>query len=665
MSAVLAIAFCYTYVTIFQELRTSMSYGFPPRSSVSLALCLTLVTVALVLYLITDTTLKSRIRSTVPVRLGRNQIGIFVLLLISFSVGVIVNYRQSSIRQHPITTLIEQANIEHDQWSLQAYSSQSLAQAVVHYQQRYNRDPPPNFDQWYYLAVARDSIVIDDYDNIEEDLALFSSYTPHDLRLRTATVLATFKGVGGVRIRNGSVNALEGVSREYKWVIDAAAGMIQQFAKYLPDMDLAFNLDDNCRVAVPFDDLQNALNNPQQYPKPALSRAQVDFSADRADGWPKIKDTNNDLQLSRENPLEPYFQTYGSVVCPAEARSRKELHWNTKTFCPTCSRPHAMGAFVSNWSMAANLCHQPDIANLFGIRLGQGNLTAPQNIVPIFSPSRATGFVDIRFPSLWDYLGKSKYSFDEKYPDPDFQHKENVLFWRGPTEEDVSLTGSWKAMLRQRLIHHLNLNTTSRLPIFLPKGRHSDTLEFVMHRRSDIKQLLETKIDAKFTSLNSCPGQNCIDQSREFEPADTISLGSHWRFQYLLDVDGAGPSRHFLPFLQSNSVVLKSGIFREWYDGRLVAWAHFVPVDVRLHDLFSILAYFGGYDIKGRNTRSMEGRVKEAKAIARQSKVWTEKVLRKEDMEVYMFRLLLEWGRLTDDKRTEVGYGMKKGGKKD
>jgi len=36
-------------------------------------------------------------------------------------------------------------------------------------------------------------------------------------------------------------------------------------------------------------------------------------------------------------------------------------------------------------------------------------------------------------------------------------------------------------------------------------------------------------------------------------------------------------------------------------------------------------------------------------------------VLRKEDMEVYMFRLLLEWGRLTDDKRTEVGFRLGRG----
>ena len=662
LSAVLTIAFSSAYIGVLRALGTGASHSFPPKSTVSLVLCLTLLTIALILHLVTDTNIESRIRSTVPVRLGRNQSVTFVVLLIGFSIGVVVYRRQEPILKHPITTLIESANIQHEQWASQAHRSQSLAQAVVQYQQRYHRDPPPYFDKWYQFAVARNSIIIDDYDNIEEDLAPFSSYTPDDLRLRTATVLATHQGVGGVRIRDGSADALNGVQEEDKWVIDGVTSMIKQFAEFLPDMDLVFNLGNEPRVAVPFERLQNALGNPQRYPIPEPSRARLDFSIDRADRWPNIDGIRSDPDFFEDARLKPSFQAYGSVACSPESRARKERHWNTKTFCPTCSVPHAMGAFVSNWSMAADPCHQPDIANFHGVYLSPSNLSVTHGIVPIFSQSRAAGYVDIRYPSPTTYVGKFKYDFDEKYPNPPFQQKEDVLFWRGATEEGVSTTGTWKGMLRQRLVHYLNFNTTSRLPILLPKGDHSDKLEYVMKRRSDVKRLLEPKIDAQFAELNHCAGQDCIDQSREFKPADAINLKQHWRYRYLFDADGAGLSSRFLPFLQSNSVVLKSGIFREWYDDRLIAWRHFVPVDLRLHDLFSILAYFGGYGVEERNKRMMEGRVKEAEAIARQGKVWTEKVLRKEDMEIYMFRLLLEWGRLTDDRRTEIGFRMGKRG---
>jgi len=35
--------------------------------------------------------------------------------------------------------------------------------------------------------------------------------------------------------------------------------------------------------------------------------------------------------------------------------------------------------------------------------------------------------------------------------------------------------------------------------------------------------------------------------------------------------------------------------------------------------------------------------------------------LRREDMEIYFFRLLLEWGRLTDDGRDEIGFDVDAG----
>jgi hypothetical protein len=183
-----------------------------------------------------------------------------------------------------------------------------------------------------------------------------------------------------------------------------------------------------------------------------------------------------------------------------------------------------------------------------------------------------------------------------------------------------------------------------------------------MKRTTDIKKYLAPKIDARFVDkIVSCIGQDCHDQKKEFWFGDDIDLKQHWRYRYLFDADGPGFSTRFIPFLKSNSVVFKAALFREWYEGRLTAWKHFVPVDLRLHDLFSSLAYFGGYGVEDRNKRMMHGKLKQAEKIARDGKVWTEKVLRKEDMEVYMFRLLLEWARLTDDKRTEVGFRMGRG----
>jgi len=290
------------------------------------------------------------------------------------------------------------------------------------------------------------------------------------------------------------------------------------------------------------------------------------------------------------------------------------------------------------------------------MHLSPSGLMGTHDIVPIFSQSRVPGYIDIHYPSPWNYADKIKYGFDEKYPDPPFQDKTDVLFWRGTTTEGVTTHGTWRGMLRQRLVHLVN-NETSRQPILLAKPNHSGQFEYMMKRTTDIKRYLETKIDVRLIGpIARCAGQDCPDQTREFGFGDPIEFRKHWHYRYLFDTDGTAFSGRFIPFLQSNSVVFKAALFREWYEGRLTAWKHFVPVDIRLHDLFSSLAYFGGYGIEERNKRMMEGQIKAAEKIARDGKVWTEKVLRKEDMEVYMFRLLLEWGRLTDDNRDNLGF---------
>lgn len=132
-----------------------------------------------------------------------------------------------------------------------------------------------------------------------------------------------------------------------------------------------------------------------------------------------------------------------------------------------------------------------------------------------------------------------------------------------------------------------------------------------------------------------------------------------------MDLDGAGFSGRFLPFLQSRSLPFKAAVFREWWDARVQAWVHFVPLDVRLRGLWSTLVYFagvgegaGGGEGEGEVEGRSRGRVKEGEAIAEQGREWANRVLRKEDMEVYFFRLLLEWGRLTDERRDEIGFQM-------
>lgn len=148
-----------------------------------------------------------------------------------------------------------------------------------------------------------------------------------------------------------------------------------------------------------------------------------------------------------------------------------------------------------------------------------------------------------------------------------------------------------------------------------------------------------------------CAGPDCDLQNKELSFLPPVAFQEHWRYKHLFDLDGAGFSGRFLPFLESRSLVFRVAAFRQWFDERLTAWRHFVPVDGRLHRVWDLLAYFGGAGTDGQR-----GHTVEAETIAEDGRKWAAQVLRKEDMEIYMFRLLLEWGRIVDDQRNEMGF---------
>jgi hypothetical protein len=72
-------------------------------------------------------------------------------------------------------------------------------------------------------------------------------------------------------------------------------------------------------------------------------------------------------------------------------------------------------------------------------------------------------------------------------------------------------------------------------------------------------------------------------------------------------------------------------------------------MDSTFMDIYGIMEYFLGY--KGHG-----GHDSVARTIALNGKSWSERVLRKEDMQIYTYRLLLEYARICDDRRETLGY---------
>jgi hypothetical protein len=450
---------------------------------------------------------------------------------------------------------------------------------------------------------------------------------------------------------------------------------MNSFSQHLPDMDLAFNLNDESRIAVPYEDITRRREQGRRSGNP---NGAENWSDNRSDGWLPMPEQDFPETVFHDMSFRNTFAAYGSVGCPPSSAARSNPHVSSQShICASCIAPHSLGQFVSNWSLAADVCHQPDLAHLHGFYLTPAAFKASYILRPVFSQSKPHSYNDILYPSAWNYMDKAVYhptepkgnpgeeDYNPGHPDPDFSAKQNTLFWRGATSEGVSSGDhSWRGMTRQRLVHMANNLTSSShdaVTILLAdSGSHSGKLTYEVLPGTKVNDLgLSTDI-AIVDHIARCGGiglHDCTDQEAEFGLVGPIEFQGHWQYRYLFDLDGAGFSGRFLPFLQSKSLPFKTALFREWYDDRLTAWRHFVPQDLRLHGVWSTLAYFAGVNGKVNGKEFyMDAHMKEGEMIAEQGRKWVARVLRKEDMEIYFFRLLLEWGRLTGDNRDNLGF---------
>ncbi|KAL8635949.1 MAG: hypothetical protein Q9228_006605, partial [Teloschistes exilis] len=360
-------------------------------------------------------------------------------------------------RIHPIDSLIKAASLQHDAWLKQASASKTLEEAVTEYRKRYKRHPPPGFDEWYRYATERSSLVIDDFDNLMDDLRPFWAIQPAEIRKRTKDAFVDpWNEVAQLTIRSGKAEIGPDVKPTHRWMLDGVIAMMKNYVEKIPDMDLGFNINDEPRIAIPYADFQDLLK--RSAPTQPLKVAVVnEFSKDRSAGWiySDPGDPNNlppAIKPFEDRSFTNTFHTYGSIACPPSSPARRSHAWDTRTLCSSCLAPHSdpSGLFLTNWTLSASPCHQPDLAHLHGFYLSPAAFKPSKVLYPVFSQSKADGYADIRYPSPWNYMDKAVYApsdnaSDPAY-DPPFAQKKETLFWRGATSEGLSRYGEWRGM---------------------------------------------------------------------------------------------------------------------------------------------------------------------------------------------------------------------------
>lgn len=538
---------------------------------------------------------------------------------------------------HPIEGLLKESKTQFSK--IASRQSKTLAEAIKEYRRRYGLAPPPHFDKWFEFAQKNGVQMIDEFDTIHEVITPFWALKPKTIRSRAREALGYDNGMIGVAIRDHKVAFVE---NGQEWQQNATVSMMEQFLQYLPDMDLAFNMHDEPRVIVSHDDLTRLVEKAKSQ---AIPNANANDHSINDFTW-KVEDVKGNIRF--EETKQTRFSSIDHQATWADSRSSCPPNSPARTLedeeAVDDINSYGLGksGFVYNATAMRDICLTPSLRSTYGFFDRPNVFRITRELFPIFSQSKISSYGDLIYPSPWYWYEKVSYN---QTRDVAWEDKHGRLFWRGSTTGGFSRNGGWRRQHRQQLVE--KINTVTDTTVYSNKGGSSlPNWEEHDVARGELKHL----VDVQFSHIGQCDPGDCDAQRDFFNVTDMIDLQDSWKYKYLLDMDGNAFSGRFYSFLQSKSQVFKQALFREWHDEWIRPWLHYVPLSMQGNDWLELVRYF--------SDDTSAGGAAKAKEMADESRQWANKVLRKVDMEAWLFRLLLEYARVIDDQREVIGFDM-------
>ncbi|KAK7948189.1 Lipopolysaccharide-modifying protein [Apiospora aurea] len=256
--------------------------------------------------------------------------------------------------------------------------------------------------------------------------------------------------------------------------------------------------------------------------------------------------------------------------------------------------------FVRNFTTSQDACVQPHLRGLHGTFVESVSMSTTHELLPIFGGSKIGG--------LWE--GKME-----------------GFMWRGVASGGRNKVDNWWHFQRHRWAQMMNGTT-------LQKVIAADEAA-APHVCASPAQRVDSKKKRVHTCSYSSPFLDVVKEK---------PMKEQYAYKYLPDIDGNSFSGRWRGFLRSTSCPLKATVYTEWHDGRLVPWVHFVPFDNTFMDIYAIMEFFlESHDAQGRR-------------IAEEGSRWASQALRKDDMLLYVWRLLLEYARVVDPQRNRLAF---------
>lgn len=548
--------------------------------------------------------------------------------------------------KHPIANLMADADRKWVKYEKER--SKSFRQTVAQYRETYSRHPPPGFKEWYMFARKNNAHHVDDFNQITGDLRPFWAIPPATIR-QTAAKLRHSDGIMGVQVRNHKVVH----SDEEGWRVETLRKSVKRLAQYLPDMDIALNIHDQPRVLLSWEDTQEHLS------AEVLTRSMPPDAQDQF--TPNMQYLNSEEpevegeDISWSSLAGKLYMDTAQTACSPESPARN--HSITIEEADKLYKT-SFGGLINNFTASSDLCTVgPALGKSHGFLFSASSNLVTRKLAPVFSECKVSVNNDILFPANMYFMNDKRYTYNSRH-DYEWEDKSDNLIWRGVTSGGVQVADNWQNMHRQRFVQLANSTEMANQTVAILS-------ETKTHKYQNFTSFNPSKFAAEIFDVGFTEAFGCIPDCSFYDDVWTFKkpkdFSETFKSKYLVDIDGHSFSGRWRAFQLSKSLGIKATIFREWHDSRLFAWRHFVPMDNRFDDLYSLMTYFIGLNSPSENTTSIiEPHIQnhdfEAEVIAAQSREWAQHALRDEDLDIYLYLLLLEYGRIIDDNRDIIGY---------
>ena len=372
-----------------------------------------------------------------------------------------------------------------------------------------------------------------------------------------------------------------------------------------------------------------------------------------------------------------------------------------------------LNGYRMNWTRSIDACEAPNLQGLHSAFVAPKQMGVATKLFPLFGDTKFSMSNEILLPGAADWNTSSPstdgttLSWDER---------ENKLFWRGLAPAARDPKRFWQRFQNERLVSMMNATHVEIAEASVHTGNEStvgvgyarnfrllpaNQYHLKTQTGGKLAEWVNSWADVFLESLG-CEeeAEGCEYIQEYFSPATRSELAQGSKAKYAISIDS--PTSSLVSHLRDGQVTLHASIYRNWYDSRLIPWLHFVPMDNTFVDLYGIMEYFLGSRVPEgipdfahavgevqkheHHFKTPENTIEHtskhfehgsssqsgnephisppkrapnddaAHQIASAGQIWAQKVLRREDMLIYVYRLLLEYARVVDTKRDRLGW---------